>query len=441
MKRNTLILVTVAIVFGAFVYYFEIRKGKPRDEAAETTKPAFNFKREEIASIKLTRGGQTLMLENQNDKWVITQPVNTPADESTASSLVSGLIDARVERTLKASAEELKGYGLGEPAVILEIKLKNGEQHTVRLGSKDFSGLSVYGQLDQSQEVVLLPVSLLNNADKSLDDLRDRNVFGLSQYDLSSLALNNEHGRIALTKQEGNWKLTSPVDEPADETEMRDLLSELTSAKVAEFVSEAADELAKYGLDKPKVRLTAQIQGGGERTLDIGSKVEERYYAKSSDRPQIFKIESSLYDKLNIKFSALRDRQFLKLNKDDLTKVRIKNPNLTVVAEKNQDNKWLIKEPADNKDKEITSTYRLFDPLENKATEVLDKPPASAAAKLAKPAVEVQLTYKDGKTTTLRVSAADGDQAYVRVEGRSAVYKVDKKVVEDLSFKITDLIP
>ncbi len=441
MKRNTLILVTVAIVFGAFVYYFEIREGKPRDEAAETSKPAFNFKREEIASIKLTRGGQTLMLENQNDKWVITQPVNTPADESTASSLVSGLIDARVERTLKASAEELKGYGLGEPAVILEIKLKNGEQHTVRLGSKDFSGLSVYGQLDQSQEVVLLPVSLLNNADKSLDDLRDRNVFGLSQYDLSSLALNNEHGRIALTKQEGNWKLTSPVDEPADETEMRDLLSELTSAKVAEFVSEAADELAKYGLDKPKVKLTAQIQGGGERTLDIGSKVEERYYAKSSDRPQIFKIESSLYDKLNIKFSALRDRQFLKLNKDDLTKVRIKNPNLTVVAEKNQDNKWLIKEPADNKDKEITSTYRLFDPLENKATEVLDKPPASAAAKLAKPAVEVQLTYKDGKTTTLRVSAADGDQAYVRVEGRSAVYKVDKKVVEDLSFKITDLIP
>ncbi len=441
MKRSTLILVTVAIVFGAFVYYFEIREGKPRDEAAETTKPAFNFKREEIASIKLTRGGQTLMLENQNDKWVITQPVNTPADQSAVSSLVSGLVDARIERTLKASAEELKGYGLAEPAVILEIKLKNGEQHTVRLGSKDFSGLSVYGQVDQSQEVALLPVSLLNNADKPLEDLRDRDVFGVSQYDLSSLALNNEHGRIVLTKQEGDWKLTSPVDEPADETETRDLLSDLTSAKVAEFVSETADELAKYGLDKPKLTLTAQIQGGGERTLAIGSKVEERYYAKSSDRPQIFKIESSLYDKLNIKFSALRNKQFLKLNKDDLTKIRIKNPNVTLVAEKDNDNKWLVKEPADKKDKEITSTYRLFDPLENKATEVLDKPPASAAAKLAKPAVEVQLTYKDGKTTALKVSAADGDQAYVRVEGRSAVYKVDKKVVEDLSFKITDLIP
>src|SRR5205085_5055429 len=154
-----------------------------------------------ITAITLTRAGQTIALENQDNKWIIKQPVNGAADQTTVDSLVNSLADARVERNLTASANEMKSYGLNEPAVTIEVKLKNGESHRVRLGSKDFSGLSVYSQLDQAKDVALLPGSVLTNSDKSLNDLRDRTVFGVSQYDISSLSLNNENGRIALAKQ------------------------------------------------------------------------------------------------------------------------------------------------------------------------------------------------------------------------------------------------
>jgi hypothetical protein len=437
MKRSTLILLLAAAALGAFVYFYEIKSGKPRDENTDASKPAFTFKREDVSAITLTRGSQTITLENQDSKWIIKQPVNAAADQSAVDGLVNSLTDARVERNLTASADEIKSYGLNEPAVMLEIKLKNGQSHRVRLGNKDFSGLSVYGQLDEGKDVAILPVALLTGSDKSLDDLRDRAVFGISQYDISSLTLNNENGRIALAKQDGNWSLKSPVEAPADEGEVSSLLSDLSSAKAAEFVSETADDLAKYGLDKPEITLTAQLQGGGERVLAIGSKTEEQYFAKSSDRPNIFKVESSLYDKLNTKAVSLRDKQIIKLDKDALARVQIKNPNLTLVAEKDKDNKWIIKEPSDKKDQEAQS-FKLFDPLENnKATEVLDKAPASV--NLSKPAVEVRLTSKDGKTTTLRISAADGDHAYVSVEGRAGVYKVSKQMVESLSFKAADI--
>jgi len=328
---------------------------------------------------------------------------------------------------------------LQEPAVTLEVKLKNGEQHRLRLGAKDFSGLSVYGLVDDTKEVALLPASLLTSADKSLDDLRDRAVLGVTQYEMGSVAINNEHGRVALAKQDSNWVLKSPVEAPADEGEISSLLGDVTSAKAAEFVSEAGDDLAKFGLDKPKVTFTAQLQGGGERSLLLGNKDGERYFAKNSERPQIFKVESALYDKLNLKAAGLRSKEIVKLNKDDLTRVEIKNPNLTLAAEKDKDNKWIIKEPAELKDKEAQS-YKLFDPLENnKATEVLDQPPAAVAARLAKPAAEVRLTGKDGKTTVVKVSAADGDSVYVRVDGRQGVYKVGKQMLEGLSFKGADV--
>jgi len=198
------------------------------------------------------------------------------------------------------------------------------------------------------------------------------------------------------------------------------------------------DAPAKYGLDKSKVSITARLNTGGERTVSVGSKVEENYYAKVSDRPQLLKIDTLFYEKLNTKLASLRSRQFVKLNRDELTKIYIKNSNLTLVAEK-KDDKWKITEPAAKKDKEA-STFKMFTPLETQATEVLDKPSRAIAAKLAKPAVEVRLTEKNGKTTILKISSADGDNVYVKVEGRPEIYKVEKSLLDGLNFKADEAV-
>jgi hypothetical protein len=445
MKRSTLLLLVAAVILGGLVYFLEIKGGKRRDEPdkkADTSTPAFTFKSEDIAALTITRSGQAISIENRDGKWVITQPINAPADQSAIDSIGRDLGSARIERTISPSADEIKSFGLAEPAVVIDIKLKSGEQQKVSLGSKDFSGLSVYTRIGDASDVALLPLSLLTSADKPVDDLRDRSVFSASQYDLGSLDLTNENGRIILTKQGADWSMKSPVEASADQEEVRSLITEITSAKVAEFIKKEGEDggdSSKYGLDKPKITLKAQVQGTGERVLQIGSKAESDYYAKVSDRPEVFKVSGSVYDKLNVKPSALRDRQIVKFDKDSLTRIKVKNDNLTLVAE-NKDGKWTVKEPTDKKDKEL-QTYKVFNPLENnKATEVLDKPAGSVTAKLAKPAVQVELTDKDGKTTVLRISSAEGDDVYVQVEGRAVVYKVGKQILESLNFKTDDVI-
>jgi hypothetical protein len=440
MKRSTLILLLLAAVGGALVYFLEIKPGKTRDEKEDTSKPAFTFKREDINSLSLTRAGQTVSIDNENNQWTIKQPVNARADESAVSALTSEIASTKIERTLPANSGDSKSYGLDSPQVTLAIKLKNGEQHTIKLGSKDFSGLSVYGQIDSAKEVAMMPVSLLTNADKPIDDLRDKSLLGSTQYEINGLTLNGSNGRIVLAKKDTDWTIKSPIETAADDSEVSSLLSEIGSAKAAAFVSETADDLSKYGLDKPAASVTAQLQTGGERSILFGSKVENQYYAKASDRPQIVKVDSALFDKINAKLSALRSKEIAKVKKDEITRVEIRNPNLTLVAEKDKDNKWIVKEPADRKDKEAQS-YKLFDPIEtNKATEIIDKPTAAQSKLLAKPAVEIKYTGKDGKTTVIKVSAADGDHAYVRVEGKPETYQVSKQMLDSLSFKIDEVV-
>jgi hypothetical protein len=439
MKRSTLILLLVAAIAGVAIYLIE-KHGKPRDDdTADKSVPAFKFNREDITGISLVRGGQPAVnLENQNNKWVITQPISAAADESALNSLIGDLVSARVEREFLPSGGDLKQYGLSEPAVRLEVKLKNGETHRVELGSKDQIGASAYAKINGSQNVAIISSGLLTNADKSLNDLRDRSVLGATLYELSSVKLVNEDGSYELEKKEGEWKIKSSSDSPADDAQVNNLLSELGGAKAAEIVSENVDDPAKYGLDKSKISITARLTAGGERTVSIGSKVDENYYAKISDRPQLIKVDKSFYDKLNTELATLRSKQFVKLNRDELTKVYIRNSNVTLVAEK-KDDKWLVTEPADKKDKEA-STFKIFTPLETQATDVLDKPTGAIAAKLAKPAVEVRLTDKNGKTTILKISAADGEDVYVRVEGRPEIYKVAKSLLDGLNFKADDAV-
>lgn len=438
MKRSTLILLLIAAVAGVLVYFIETRSGGSSDEGTEKSPPAFKFNREDVTGITVIRGGQTVTLDNQNNKWVITQPVNAAADESVVNSIIGDLVTASIDREFAAMGGDLKQYGLAEPAVKLEIKLKNGETHRVELGSKDELGMSAYAKIDGSQNVALLPSSLLSDSDKSLNDLRDRLVLGATQYELNSFRISNEGGSYELEKKESEWNIKSPVSGPADESQVSSLLADITGAKAVEIVAESVDDPAKYGLDKSKMSLTARLNTGGERTVSIGSKVDENYYAKVSDRPQLLKVDSLFYEKLNTKLSSLRSKQFIKLDRDALTKVYIKNSHVTLVAEK-KDDKWKVVEPADKKDKEA-STFKMFTPLETKADDVIDKPSSAVAAKLAKPAVEVRLTDKSGKTTILKISSADDDKVYVKVEGRPEIYKVEKSVLDGLNFKADEAV-
>ncbi len=442
MKKSTLILFLVALLGGALVYYTEIKPGKPRDEEKDTSREAFKLNREDINQIVLTRAGQNVTFENKDNKWLITQPLSALADDATINSIIGDLVSARVTRDIPATAEQLKNFGLTEPKVKLEVKLKNGQSHKIELGDKDFSGSAVYAKIDGGQSIASLSGSLLTSADKDLKDLRDRSVLGgLSQYDIKGLKLSTESGPVSLAKEGESWKLTAPVSGAAEESEVNSLLSEITSAKAAEVVSETADDLAKYGLNAAKYGVTAQLTSGGERALSIGAKVEEQYYAKVSDRPQIYKIEKALYDKLNVKLAALRSKEILKISQDDVTRVQLKNPNIAnlVVEADKEHTKWLVKEPADKKDKEA-SAFKIFTPLQSKAEEVLDKPSVAILAKLAKPAVTVTVTFKDGKSATIKLSAADGDNIYVRVDGNPAVYKLNKTMLESLSFKLDEVV-
>jgi len=438
MKKSTLLVVVVAIALGAFVYFYDSKHSvaPPTDEAS--WKPAFAVNADQITGLTLVSGTGKTVFAKQGNSWQITQPVPTRADQASINGIVNDLSSAKIRRSF-APTDSLSKYGLVQPAVTINFQQKGGVEHTIRLGDKDFSGNVVYALIDASKNVDLLPVSLLDETGKPLSQLRDRSLLELKNGEITGITIDDPNGTIAVTKKSSTWEIAKPEEVSADSSAVDSLASALSTDKFTDVVSESPEDLAKYGLTHPSMSVTAATKGQ-EFHLLVGEKNGDSYYARDSARPMIFDISSIVYDALNKKFFDLRDKSILHFDPANVANVEIHNANGIIQCAQGKDDQWTILQPAADKGKAIQS-WKILDPLQNaRAKQIYDTPSRAILAHVAKPAIEMILTDKSGKKTTIDISAAVGDSVYVRTTAGPQVYELNTQILKDLGFKAADLL-
>ena len=439
MKKSTIIVVVIAIALGAFVYFYDSRH-TPKTSAEETFKPAFSVKPADFSSITLERKSDTAVLQKKGSSWELAKPVETKADSATVDGITADLRNLEIQRSFSAG-NDLSQYGLATPAAKIEFQDAKGAQHTIALGDKDFSGTSVYAMIDSSkaQSIALVPSSLLDDAEKSVSDLRDRSILDMNNSQVAALTLHDASGTIQLKKAQAGWEITEPHSTLADSGAVDSIVSSLSTDKFAKVASETPSDLAKYGLAHPEVTLDATAKDGKQFRLAFGKKGTD-YYGRDLSRPIIFSVDSTIYNSFDKKFFDLRDKEILHFDPTNIASISVQNANGLIECSQGKTDEWSMVQPAGDKGKSVQS-WKLTDPIENaRATEIYDAPPAAILARLKKPAITVTLTDKSGKKTTVEISAADKDSAYAKASDTPQVYKLDKQILTDLGFKASDLL-
>ncbi|HXZ13111.1 MAG TPA: DUF4340 domain-containing protein [Candidatus Sulfotelmatobacter sp.] len=447
IKKPTLFILLGAILLGAAVYFFDWKRSLKKEAlelSAESGTPAFAMgSAADIKWIKLARPAELnqtpIQIEKRGDTWEITQPLPTEADQPSLEQMVSSIAGARVETKLPGTPDRLKAYGLDPPAVTVEFRLANGSSHTLKLGGKDFTGMSVYAVADGSADVTLLPMTLLSITAKSFDQLRDHNVLHFATADIASFDLKNSSGEIAAAKQNDNWNFIKPASGPADSNAVQALLGSVTGAKMASIASETPDNPAKYGLTSPGITFTAADAKGRSLTLIVGKKDGGEYFARDNSRPMIFRMAENVHKSLASTYSDLRDKRVVRFDAADVNHIELRNSNGTMSATRKAEENWTIDSPGDQKGKPA-GAWKILTPFTAaRAEEVIDHPSAAILALLAKAPVEATFTDKNGKKITVRVSAVSDDFVYAQTSDGSAVYKLRKQLSNDLNFKASDL--
>ena len=143
---------------------------------------------------------------------------------------------------------------------------------------------------------------------------------------VTGVSLTYPDRQIELHKDEKGWRVTKPIDAPADDNAVKAVVSTLADAEVQKTVDEMPSDLAPFGLDKPTVTARVTLKDGSQppavavgKNTAIGGKT----YVRKGDEPKLYLTTSSIGFGLNKQVKDLRDKQILTFKDEDVTRVEI----------------------------------------------------------------------------------------------------------------------
>lgn len=256
------------------------------------------IRRLEKPFIKLVRAG---------NEWLLQQPIETDADPRIVDAMLRSLYELRVRRFISDAATDsattlastnpvaagLLAYGLTPDEASAQVDVIHGAApvHGILFGKQtpDVAD-EVYAKLTTSDSIFTVPKTALDSVLIELDDLRSRTLFSITPRQTLFLRLQAQDKRVLLRRADtGLWHLTEPMQWPADQAMISDLLNQIVALKVDTFPNriDLDSEPVNAGFDSPAF------------VIQIGQAIEE-LDEKTSNR-LLFAEQQSARDTIDVR--------------------------------------------------------------------------------------------------------------------------------------------
>ncbi|MGB9475291.1 MAG: DUF4340 domain-containing protein [Candidatus Udaeobacter sp.] len=441
------------------------------EEATRQAQNVVNFDRNKVDGIIIQNGDEKIEIRRRDNKWRIETPIKDLADSALVENLLSDLETWQKEGTIPAKdidadKSKLTEYGLNRPK--LKLKLIGADRPPEILFGKDAALEGrMYVRFDNSKETFLARQSVKKDIDKKAEEFRDRKLTDLTTAQVRRIALKTPAGEMELEKKGDHWDIVKPLHARADDEKVGDLIAQVTTARIQQFVADDHGDLRPYGLAEPRGSITLFNQEGKKdkkieiadsikvfgqedkgQMLQIGGvpeKEKEQIYVRFAPRGSVYTLPRKIEEVLNAKPADLRDYHLARIDTNVLDRITIDVPGKgkTVLARK--DGNWTIANrnnvPADS-----GAVRRLIDALQNERVTKFVEDVASNLPKYGLDKPHLQLTFssfasentaetKAGEEpfATLAFGKEDGDNVYARLTDEPFVVTVHRGLVNQIS--------
>jgi hypothetical protein len=291
-------------------------------------------------------------------------------------------------------------------------------------------------------------------ADRKEAEAKARTLLSLGDAEVQGLVIERRDTTLVLRQEGGEWVLTEPVADRADDDAVRRYLQALKETERERVIADSATMAgdpglgAKYGLASPRLRIFAATAEGGRDTVCFGTDTPtDRFtYAQVRGRnPEVVAVRAWRFDNLDKGVFDLRDRRVLAFDTEAVDEIRLLRPQGRIVLVRSGSEGWRLTEPfAAEADRD--EVEQLLNRLRNGRVE-------SFASERSEPAVlqlhgltgpvtgEVSLLIgRDRAEKRLQIGApAEQGRYYGRDLSRPQVVVVDSSVASVLRREAADL--
>lgn len=425
LRRIGLLSLLVAAL-GAYLWFYEV----PQARKEATKEKLLAVDKDAVTGVMLTFPDREIELRKDETGWRLVKPVQAPADEATVKSVINTLADAEVQKTLDEAPQDLASFGLDKPEPKAVLTLKDGAQlPAVSVGKNTAIGGKTYVRKGDEGKIYLTASTIRHGLNKQAKDLRDKQLLAFQDDEVTRVDI-TETGTPATTlvrKDKDAWTV-DPGGHPADATEVRSYLASLRAARAVDFPDDAPADLAKYGLDQPRlaVTITTSKEGSAPKTLLLGAEStqdnQKQVYAKRADGQTVYALGEWSYRSLDKNPGQFRDKTVVGFDSARVGRVTVERKGSGTVTLARKDGAWQV-DGVEGKPKEATITRFLDDLKDLRGADIAAEPAANLERYgLDAPDLRIGLVDKEGETMGT-VLAAKREKYYVMLEGGATVFE------------------
>src|SRR5205823_9394491 len=369
--KTTVALLVIVLGLGFYLKFYEMKRPDTA-EAVRQSQKVVNLDRDKIDGIVIQNGDDKIDIRRHDDKWRLETPIKDQADASAVNGLLTDLENWQKEATISAKEMEadkskIADYGLAQPKLRLKLSGEKAPPE-ILFGKEAALEGKMYVRFANSKETFLVNQSVKKTIDKKPEDFRDRKLTDLIMAQVVRVVLKTPAGEMELQKKGDHWDIAKPLHTRADDQKVSDLIAQVTTARIQQFVADDRGDLHPYGLAEPRSALTLFAQDDKQgQTLQIGGvpeKEKDQIYVRFSPRGFVYTLPKKIDEILNSKPDDLRDRHLVRIDTKILDRLTIDAPGKgkTVLARK--DENWTIAS-RNNAPANSSEVRRLVDTLQN----------------------------------------------------------------------------
>jgi hypothetical protein len=452
--RTTILLLILALGVGLYIKFYE-SKGPNTEEAKRQAGNVVNLERDALDGIVIQNGDDRIELRKQDQKWRIDAPFKDQADRGAVENLINDLdgwqkFDSISAKEIEKNRNLLDEYGLSKGKLKLKLLGKNAPPE-ITFGNDAALQGKMYVRVGDSGDVVVAPQSVRNDIAKKPEEFRDKKLTDLTTAQVVRALVKTTAGEMELEKKADHWEIVKPLRARGDDQKIGDMLAQITTAQIQQFVAEDRGDLRPYGLAEPRGSVTLfAVEDKTGQTLQIGApagaaeKDKDQVYVRFTARNAVYTLPKKIEELLALKPADLRDRHLVRIDTNILDRITIDAPGKgkTVLARK--DENWTIA-TRNNQPANSAEVNRMLDLLKvEQVTKFVDDV-ASDLPKygLDKPQLQVTFSSFSSENTpestagehpfaTIAFGKVEGDNVYARLGEEPFIVAVRRSLLDNI---------
>lgn len=431
--RSLMVAAVVFFIFVGVLYWSDHHK--PVEDAAKTSADAppaiLTLDASAITRLDLEKKDEKpiVLTKAESGKWQITAPQPFGADQSTVSGILSTLSSLNSQCVVEDKATDLKQYGLDQPALQLDITEKDHKTQKLLIGDDTPTGGAAYAMLAGNPRVFTMASYTRTSVDKSLNDLRDKQLLTVSPDKISRIELVRKNQVLEFGRNQDEWQILKPKPLRADSSQVSELARKLTDARM-DLSSYDAKEAASVFAHATPLATAKVTDESGTQELQVrksevgktkGGQNNDTYYAKSSAVDGIYKITSDLGQALDKVVDDFRNKKLFDFGLGEPNKVELLIGSKACFLTRSGEDWW-----QDGKKMDIGTVQSLISKLRDfTADKFLD-------SGFAHPTIDVTVASDNGKRVEKVLMAKSNDGYVAKRENDPTLYRLNASSVDGL---------